>query len=114
MGALQAMVATKPVRKKIATQQSTLAACGYVLIAAYPHLKGYWPSKRRHQAAPMKRPLSVCRARCVDGFTVPGGAPITGFLRHAESGPFPTTNVVVWMRCGATCMVIILRRGICA
>lgn len=35
-------------------------------IAAYPHLKGDdWPSKRRLcQTAPMKRPLSVYRARC--------------------------------------------------
>ncbi len=105
--------------RRSATQRSTLAACGSLYnIAAYPHLKGddLAEQARLCQTAPMKRPLSVCRARCGDGVYRTRRCAHHRLFAYAESdGPFPTV-----LMCGGldamqtditACMNVILRRA---
>lgn len=88
-------------------------------IAAYPHLKGddlaeqaQALSNRAYEEAAQRLPGTMRQME----FTVPGGAPITGFLHMPKGdGPFPTVLMCGGlMRCRRTitaCMNVILRRA---
>ena len=112
----------KPVRKKIRNSSGRhwLHAATLYNIAAYPHLKGddlaeqaQALSNRAYEEAAQRLPGTMRQME----FTVPGGAPITGFLHMPKGdGPFPTVLMCGWSGCDADgllqpCMNVILRRA---
>ncbi|MFP1455092.1 alpha/beta hydrolase [Escherichia coli] len=88
-------------------------------LAAYPHLKGddlaeqaQALSNRAYEEAAQRLPGTMRQME----FTVPGGAPITGFLHMPKGdGPFPDSINVWWSGCDAdgllACMNVILRHA---
>jgi hypothetical protein len=81
-----------------------LHAANLYAIAAYPHLKGdeLAEQARRWRTAPMKRRLSVCRARCASlssPFQVARPSPGSCICLKAKARSRPSSCAAGWIRC---------------